>query len=215
MGSKNFLSQASFITFEGCECSGKSTQSKLLYEWFLKNNKKTILTREPGGTKTADELRQILLDKTKKLNSKSELMLHMASRIEHVTEVILPNLEIGTNVICDRFVYSTIAYQGYGHGLSIDLMKQLHKTFLDDIQPSITFIFDVKFNVFQERMEKKYIHASNNDRYETFSEDFHKRVMKGFKEIAQQNPDRCILINASDKSIEIIHKEIISLLSNR
>ncbi|NRA73818.1 MAG: dTMP kinase [Rickettsiales bacterium] len=212
MDYQHSLAKTSFITFEGCECSGKSTQSRLLYEWFVKNNKKAILTKEPGGTDTADELRSILLDKNKKLDSRSELMLHMASRIEHVVDVILPSLKNGTSIICDRFVDSTIAYQGYGHGLSVDLIKQLHKTFLDDIQPSITFIFDLEFATFQKRVERKHMRLSNDDRYETLSTEFHKRVIRGFKEIAEQNPNRCILIDTNGKSIRTIHEEIIKAL---
>jgi len=214
MGSKHSLSSSIFITFEGCECSGKSTQSKLLYNWMLENNKKAILTKEPGGTKTSEELRQILLDKTKKLEPKSELLLHVASRIEHVTDVILPALQDKINVICDRFADSTMAYQAYGHQLSVDLAEHLHKTFLNDIQPDITFIFDLKFETFKKRVMEKHLGSNSNDRYETFPEDFHKRVMNGFKKIVQQNPDRCVLIDANDKSIQDIHKEILHLLSN-
>ena len=208
MDNQNLLSQSAFITFEGCECSGKSTQSKLLYEWLIKNHKKAILTKEPGGTKTAEELRQILLNKTKKLDPRSELLLHLAARVEHVTDIIIPALQNKTSIICDRFADSTMAYQGYGHELSTDLIQYLHKKLLNNIQPSLTFILNIEFDTFKKRLKEKHLQSNDNDRYETFSEDFHKRVMHGFREIAKQNPNRCILIDANHKSIQEIHEEI-------
>jgi dTMP kinase len=209
MDNQSNPSSAPFITFEGCECSGKSTQSRLLYDWLVSTGKQAILTKEPGGTKTADELRQFLLNKEKKLDVRSEALLHIAARIEHVTDVILPSTKLGTTVICDRFADSTLAYQGYGHGMSIDFLKSLHKTLLNDLQPSITFILDIDLDTFKARLKTKHEGSNNNDRYETLPEAFHMKVMNGFREIAKQNPTRCILIDARNKSIEGIHQEIL------
>jgi dTMP kinase len=202
-----------FITFEGCECSGKSTQSKLLYDWLISKGKKAILTKEPGGTKSAEELRLFLLNKDKKLDPRSEALLHIAARVEHVTDIILPALKEGITVICDRFADSTLAYQAYGHGISADFINLLHKNLLNDIQPSITFILDINLATFKERLKAKHAASANNDRYEAMSEDFHVRVMNAFRKIAEQNPDRCVLIDANEKSIQNIHEEIVQRLT--
>jgi dTMP kinase len=212
MGNQSLLTRASFITFEGCECSGKSTQSRLLFNWLISNSKQAILTKEPGGTNTAEELRQILLDKNKKLDPRSELLLHLAARIEHVTDVIKPALKNKTTVICDRFADSTLAYQAYGHALPISLVRLLHKNFLNNLEPDITFVFDIDIATFKKRIARRHARSNDNDRYETFPEEFHKRVMQGFRKIAKQNPNRCILIDANSKSIQQIHKEILSAL---
>jgi dTMP kinase len=215
MDKQNNSLSAPFITFEGCECSGKSTQSHLLYDWLVSNGKQAILTKEPGGTKTAEELRAFLLNKEKKLDPRSEALLHVAARIEHVTDLILPTLKLSTTVICDRFADSTLAYQGYGHGLPIDFIKLLHKNLLNDLQPTTTFILDIDMETFKARLRAKHENSNNNDRYETLPEDFHLRVVNGFREIAKQNPARCILIDANNKSIEEIHREILQLLKSK
>jgi len=212
MEKQGYLSRSAFITFEGCECSGKSTQSKLLYKWLGSNNKPAILTKEPGGTETAEELRHIILNKDKRLDPRSELMLLLAARIEHVRDIILPALKDGTTVVCDRFADSSMAYQSYGHGLPAAFVKLLHKNLLNDIQPAITFVLDIKFDTFGRRLAEKHSKDPGNDRYESFSEDFHKKVMHGFREIAKQNAKRCILIDANNKSIQEIHQEIITLV---
>ena len=108
---------------------------------------------------------------------------------------------------------STLAYQAYGHGISADFINLLHKNLLNDIQPSITFILDINLATFKERLKAKHASSNNNDRYESFPEDFHARVMQAFRKIAEQNPNRCVLIDANDKSIQEIHEEIVQRLA--
>jgi dTMP kinase len=144
-----------FITFEGCEGCGKSTHSKLLSQFFSKNNINSVLTREPGGTAAAEKMRALLLDQNLSLEHSSELLLHFAARIEHVNNVIIPSLKENNVVICDRFYDSTIAYQHYGHGLNLEVMNQMHKIFLDNITPDITFLLDISDDVFFQRKHKK------------------------------------------------------------
>jgi dTMP kinase len=191
--------QPLFITFEGCESSGKTTHSRLLFNWLQQNQINALLTREPGGTSTAEQIRTILLDNNTQLNVKSQLLLHFASRIEHVENVIKPALANNKIVICDRFFDSTIAYQHYGHGLDLSFIKKMHKELLDNITPNLTFILNVNFVQYKKRMAKKH---TKNDRYETLSDDYHKKVISGFKKIAAKNPDRCISIDSSDSQTD-------------
>jgi dTMP kinase len=211
---QNPSSKLPFITFEGCECSGKSTQSKLLYDWLISNNKKVILTKEPGGTKTAEELREFLLDKKKKLDPRSEALLHVAARVEHVSDVILPALKVGTIVICDRFADSTMAYQSYGHGIPAEFLKNLHKNLLNNIESAITFLLDINIDTFRRRLKAKLATSGNNDRYEALPEEFHIKVINGFKTISKENPKRFVVIDANDRSISEIHEEITSHILN-
>jgi dTMP kinase len=194
-----------FITFEGCEGSGKSTQSKLLHKWFLDSKMDTVMTREPGGTKTAEKIRDILLDKDIKLETNSQLLLHFASRIEHCSDIIKPALLAGKNVICDRFLDSTIAYQHYGHGIDINLIYKMHEALLDNIMPDITFILDIGLEKHIQRMEKR---TRNKDRYESLDISFHQKVIEGFRDITKIYPKRCYLIDSSHP-VEETHNTIV------
>lgn len=193
-----------FITLEGCEGSGKSTQSKLLQSWFEQQGIPSVITREPGGTETAEKIRNILLDKNIHLETGSQLLLHFASRIEHYKNFIKPNLEKGTHVICDRFLDSTIAYQHYGHDLPLGLIHTIHKELINGITPDITFVLNIEIERHKERLSKR---NSENDRYESMDEEFHKRVIDGFKEIAKNNKDRCHIIDSS-QDIDSTHEKI-------
>lgn len=207
--------KALFISFEGCEGSGKSTQSKSLYNWLLSKNLKVFLTREPGGTDSAEVIRQILLNKHIKFDGVSQLLLHFVSRNEHVNEVIRPHLEQNYIVICDRYVDSTMAYQGYGSGISLNLIKDLHKSIVSNLNPDLTFILNVSLEQCLRRIQKK---QNIDDRYENLGQEFHENVAKGFLEIAKENPQRCVLLDASE-SIETtelaIQAHISKLLSTQ
>ena len=198
-------SKALFITFEGCEGSGKSTQSKLLQKWFTKQRLSSVLTREPGGTNTAEKIRAILLNPDIKLETGSQLLLHFAARIEHFSDLIKPSLQQNTHVICDRFLDSTIAYQHYGHGLDLKLIHQLHKTLLENITPDITFVLDINIEKHTERLATR---QRNEDRYESLHQEFHEKAIHGFKEIAKTNPTRCYLIDSSN-SVTTTHNAIL------
>lgn len=200
-----------FITFEGCEGCGKSTHSKLLSNWLSENKIKSILTREPGGTIAAERIRNILLDHNFSLERSSELLLHCAARIEHVNNIILPNLMNDYVVICDRFYDSTVAYQHYGHGLDLDIMNHMHKTFLNNITPDITFLLDITDEVFFKRREKKALRYT--DRYEKMDDEYHIRVRKGFLKLADQNKDRYHIIDTKSSNLQEAQSKIIEVVS--
>lgn len=201
--------QPLFITFEGCEGCGKTTHSKLLLKFFKDNQIDAILTREPGGTVSAEQIRTILMDSNTKLDIRSQLLLHFASRIEHVEDVIKPALAANKVVICDRFFDSTVAYQHYGHSLDLDLIKRMHKELLDNITPNLTFVLNIDFVLYKARMAKK---NNEGDRYEELSDEYHKKVISGFKAITAKNPERCKSINSSNSQADT-HKLIISEIS--
>lgn len=179
-----------FITFEGIDGSGKTTQSKLLVDYFrqIYGKNSVVLTREPGGTDFAEKIRNVLL--VNNIDPISELLLFVSTRCEHVKKLILPALEEGKIVICDRFIDSTIAYQGYGFGVSLELIRKLHE--LVGIKyPDITFVLDIDVNVGLSRAEDK-------NKYEEMSINFYNKVRKGFQEIAAKDPDRCCIISGTE-----------------
>ncbi len=194
-----------FITFEGVEGCGKSTQSKLLFEFLQAKNIQTILTREPGGTKTAEEIRSILINgEVNKLDGISETLLNFAARRDHVEKLIKPSLKEEKIVISDRFFDSTFAYQGYGHKEDLDIIKNIQKISIGDFAPDITFLIDVDIKKTLKRISQR----KENNRYEEMNLAFHKRVRNGFLEIAKNNKERFRIING-EKSIEEIQKEIL------
>lgn len=207
--------KAIFISFEGCEGSGKSTQSKSLYNWLLSKNLKVLLTREPGGTDSAEAIRQILLNKHIKFDDVSQLLLHFVARNEHVNDVIRPHLEQNYIVICDRYIDSTRAYQGYGSGISLSLIDDLHKSIISNLNPDLTFVLDVSLEQCLRRIQKK---QNVDDRYENLGQEFHEKVAKGFLEIAKENSQRCVVLDASE-SIETtelaIQAKVSALLATR
>lgn len=200
-----------FITFEGCEGCGKSTHSKLLNKWLAKEGIKSILTREPGGTNAAEKIREILLDHNLSLEHSSELLLHFASRIEHVFNVIRPNLDDNNVVICDRFYDSTVAYQHYGHGLNIVVMDQMHKQFLNGITPDITFLLDIPDDVFFKRRYKKSFRYT--DRYESLKDEYHMKVRRGFLKLAEQHSNRYHIIDTSSVNTKAAQDKIVEIIS--
>lgn len=199
--------QGLFITFEGIEGCGKTTQAKLLYEHLLKKGKEVLLTEEPGGTEIGLKIRYLLLDRTSEgIHPITELFLYNASRIQHVMEKIKPFLERGYIVICDRFMDSTFAYQGYGRGIDLKIIKSLDEISRQGIKPHITFLLDIEPELGLKR------HASKElDRLERESLEFHKAVRKGYLEMARAEPGRFMVIPA-ERSIGEIHELIIDKL---
>ncbi len=200
-----------FITFEGIEGAGKSTQAKLLAEYLEKENKKVKLTREPGGTELGKEIRKILLTPTEeKFPPVAELFLYEADRNIHIHNVIKPFKEKGYYVISDRFIDSTLAYQGYARGLDIDLIKELNSIAIENILPDITFLIDIPVEEGLSRIKK----IRNMDRIEQENIDFHKRLREGFLKIAEDNPERVVVINGTQKPDQIF-KQIITVLKQK
>ena len=194
-----------FITFEGIDCCGKTTQAKLLIEKLEARNVQYIFLREPGGTTISEKIRDILLDKKNlKMTQISELLLFSASRAQLVSEVIKPALLLNHTVICDRYVDSTTVYQGYGRGLNLAAVKNINRVATTDVMPKKTFFIDITVHEMYERRRSGNLDV---DRMEMSSEEFYTRVRNGYLELAKEEPDRFIVIDGK-QPIEIIHEEI-------
>lgn len=185
-----------FITFEGIEGCGKSTQSKKLHQYFLNENKDVILTREPGGTKEAENIREILINDD--LDYKTEVLLNFAARNEHVTKLIKPALQENKMVISDRFFDSTYAYQGYAMNVDLSLINNIKEQIIGDFTPDITFLIDVDVDVAFERISSR----SDNNKYENFAKDFHQKVRDGFLELSRHN-SRIKIIDGSKNADDV------------
>lgn len=185
---------ARFITFEGGEGSGKSTQIELLAERMREAGIDPLLTREPGGAPAADLIRALLVTgEPGRWDGISEALLHFAARREHLRSTVWPALALGRWVICDRFADSTMAYQGYGHGLGRTPIETLYRIAVGDFRPTVTLILDLDPATGLRRAAAR---QGNEDRYERMDLAFHRRLRQGFLEIADAEPGRCRLIDA-------------------
>ena len=197
-----------FITFEGGEGAGKSTQIDLLAQTLQHAGKKSVKTREPGGTPEAEAIRNFIVQgKAGDLTPMTQALLHNAARAEHVDKVIKPYLAQDYWVLCDRFVDSTLAYQGYGYGLDKAFLNQLAETVCGGVVPGLTFILDLPVSQGLARVKVK-------QNYEALSLDFHERVRAGFKSIASSNPIRYKIVDAS-QPLENVQAEILSCMTDR
>lgn len=193
-----------FITMEGGEGAGKSTQIKQLMQWLTEKGKDVLVTREPGGSKHAEAIRALVVEgATDKWLPISELLLYLAARYDHVERLIKPALAEGKYVICDRFMDSTLAYQGAGHGLDTELIGTLHRL-VTPLEPDVTFILDIPV---EQGLARAKARAGGEDRYERLSTAFHERVRQGFLAIAKNAPKRCVVIDAA-QPIESIAADI-------
>lgn len=198
-----------FISFEGIDFSGKSTQIELLKDYLVEYNKKVEILREPGGTEISEKVRRILLDnKNEKMFAEAELLLFSASRAQLVREKIRPYLQKGIYVISDRFHDSSTAYQGYGRGIPIEVVRQVHELAIGDTSPDLTFFIDIPVGIANERKKKKS--KVKLDRIELADIDFYNRVRSGYLEIARQE-ERFKVIDGT-QNIETIQNQIISEL---
>lgn len=194
-----------FITFEGIDFCGKSTQIKKLEEYLIGNNKIVKVIREPGGTLISEKIRDILLDKKNDLMyMETEVLLFSASRAQLVREKIRPFLDEGYFVLSDRFHDSSTAYQGYGRGLSVEAVRNIHKIAIGETIPDITFFIDVPIDVIQQR---KSIKAGELDRIELSDREFYSRVKQGYLELVK-NEKRFRLIDGN-RDVELVHKDIV------
>lgn len=198
-----------FITIEGTDGAGKSTQIELLTEYLSKKGRDVLVTREPGGTPIGEKIREIILDtENSEMSDITEAMLYAASRAQHVNEKIKPALLEGKIVICDRFVDSSIAYQSSARGISRELIEDINKYAVCGITPDITLYFDITPEEGIKR--KKNMHKL--DRIEKEKEDFHKRVYDGYQNLLKLYPERIKRVDAS-QSISYVHKQVIEYIN--
>lgn len=200
-----------FITIEGTDGSGKSTQIKLLMDYLSSKGCDILFTREPGGTQISEKIRELILDiNNVKMTAVTEALLYAAARAQHVEEKIIPAVDEGKIVICDRFVDSSIAYQGAARGLGSDLIKDINKFALRGILPDITLFFDIspEKGILRKKNER------NLDRIESEKLVFHKKVYNGYKELCDAYPERIKVINADD-TVENVHENVIKEIDGR
>lgn len=205
-----------FITFEGGDGTGKSTQAKLLQQSFSAAGMDTILTREPGGTPQAERIRDLLLQRDSgAFDPLTEALLMFASRREHIVNKILPALEKGQWVISDRFADSTRAFQGAGMGLDAEKIEKLYHLVAGDFQPDLTLIFDLDPEVGLARSTKKAADTkTTEDRYERMGLAFHQRLREGFLQIAKKFPTRCVIIDAGQDT-QTVHQQVLQVVEAR
>lgn len=199
-----------FITFEGIDGCGKSTQAHLLANRIKNEGRTVFLFREPGGTQLSEEIRNILLNKnfTYPLTSESEFLLFAASRAQLVREVILPALENHAVVILDRFIDSTIAYQGFGRNIELDLIEKVNKLATANLEPAITFFLDIPLELAISRRKNSF-----NDRIESEALNFHQKVLEGYKYLCRQYK-RILRIDGA-QTIEEIHNSIWNIVQEK
>ena len=207
-----------FVTFEGIEGSGKTYQCRKLYNELRKINLSVILTREPGGTKSAEKIRKVILedyfasDSKEKFSKYTDTLLYLAARNEHVQNIIRPAISKKKIVICDRFIDSTLAYQVFGKGVSKNLVDYIHKSILGSIKPDLTFVLKVNISKALQRLKKR----KKKNRYDKFSKNFYTKVQNAFIKIAKKNTRRyCIVDNSEDstKTERIIFDKFMQFLN--
>lgn len=205
-----------FITLEGGEGGGKTTQIKLLGDALKGAGVDLVITREPGGAPGAEVIRRLLVEgEVGRWLPMSETLLHYAARLEHVYEVIEPALSMGRWVISDRFADSTVAYQGYGHDLGRETINKLHDLVLGGFQPDLTIILDIPVEDGLARAGRREgVEGTGEDRYERMGTEFHQRLRDGFLDIARRNPERCVLVDAAN-DIDAVQREIRDLVAKR
>lgn len=195
-----------FITFEGPEGCGKSTQVKRLKAFLEERGLEVVCTREPGGTATGEAIRNILQHDVsgEDLSDECELLLFAASRAQMMDRVILPALARGAWVVCDRFTDSTLAYQGYGRGMSLEDLHGINDFAIEGVRPDLTFLLDIPLEVSAARLNKRFADLGEKaDRFEKLDDAFHERVRLGYLELAVQNPDRFCVVDGTQSIDEV------------
>ncbi|MBM4158210.1 MAG: dTMP kinase [Ignavibacteria bacterium] len=201
-----------FITFEGIDLCGKSTQASMLYKYLTDNGKKAVLVREPGGTLISERIRDILLDKRNlAMESLTEFLLFSSSRCQLTKEVILPNLKKNYIVICDRYYDSSTAYQGYGGGVDLKIIEKINKIAASGLKPDVTFFINIGYG---ESLKRRRLINKKHDRIELKEQRYYKRVYEGYIDIAKSERKRIVEIDGT-KKINDIHKIIVTNLKNK
>ena len=205
-----------FITLEGIDGCGKSTQAKLIHQRLEAMGYQVLLTREPGGTELAEEIRRVILTPGKEeLDPIAEILLYAASRVQHVNVLIRPALEAGQIVISERFAHSSLAYQGYGLGRDLNLIKEVNRLATGEIWPDLTFLLDTSAETSGERIRCRAVANGNDcDRIEMRGVSFQERVRNGYLKLAEED-DRIVVINTVGKSINAVFMEIEQILAGR
>jgi dTMP kinase len=204
------MNKGLFITIEGMDGSGKSTQIKLLKKYLEELGKEVVLTREPGGTRIGERIREILLDpKSIDMKEETEILLYAAARAQIVSELILPELKSGKTVICDRFYDSSFAYQGYGRNMSLEIIKSANSFAMKEAKPDLTIFVDISPEKARKRIEDREI-----DRLEMEGMAFHNRVYEGFKILARNNADRIKVVKA-DREVDEIFNDIKVIIKDK
>ena len=199
-----------FITVEGMDGCGKTTQISRMIEYIKQKGWEIVTTREPGGTKTGEKIRDILLDKDNTgMNQVTELLLYAASRAELVSKLVVPSVKEGKVVLCDRFVDSSIAYQGCGRNLGVQITEDVNSYALQGCKPDLTIFFDIS----PAELLGRKIRSAHQDRIESEDMEFHDQVYKGYLDLARKNSDRIKVVNAR-KSVREISNEVKTLLDS-
>lgn len=197
-----------FITFEGIDGSGKTTQIARMHTFLQEHGYEVVLTREPGGTRISDRIRELLLNpEHHEMEEATEVLLYAASRAQHVREKIVPALEQGKIVLCDRFLDASLAYQGYGLGLSLSDILAVNRFATGGVVPDRTYFLELPLNVSRERLAARFASQEGPDRIEQKPASYHERVYEGFFEIRTQHPERIVPINAN-RSLEEIQQDL-------
>lgn len=199
------MSNGMFITFEGADGCGKTTQQMLAADYLESKGYEVLITREPGAKGLGEDIRKILLDYKGPVSERCESLLFLADRAQHVDNMILPAIENGQIVLCDRYTDSTVAYQGYGRQQNLERIKKLNDFATNLLKPDLTFVFDIDVETSMQRVGKE------KDRMESEGKEFHNRVRNGYLKLAEEEPNRIKVLDAA-KFIDEIHEEVVNIL---
>ncbi len=206
------MERGRFITFEGGEGAGKSTQLKMLAEALARAGIEVVTTREPGGSKGAEAIRALLVTgDVDRWDAHTEALLHTAARRDHLARTVWPALERGAWVVCDRFADSTLAYQGYGHGLPREFITGLTTLAIGDFKPDLTLVLDLPV---EEGLKRAGGRGGAEDRYERMGTAFHERLRQGFLDIARKDAGRCAIIDAA-ADLDSVHQAVLRAVKSR
>lgn len=201
------MNKGLFITFEGADGCGKTTQMNLLKDYLVQNGYEVVLTREPGAKGLGEQLREILLNYDGKVADRCESFLFLADRAQNIETIVIPSIKQGKIVLCDRHIDSTVAYQGYGRGLDLDEINYLNNIATGGIKPDLTYVFDVDVETSAKRV------GDEKDRMESAGKEFFNRVRNGYLELAKKEPQRIKVID-STRSIEEVFQNVLKEFIN-